>query len=127
MDIITITNEWGGTLTRCEAHIEAASRFLVGRKTREVTNHLPCRDCQDEYARRAMPEKFVEAVTAPGFVYVRKCRLGHDTFRAYHRDTTSPTGVRLVADVYGDDYRALVKAGRITGLAASALSPTEPR
>lgn len=127
MDIITLTNEYGGTLIRCEQHIEAASRFLVGRQTREVTNHLPCRDCEAEHARRAMPEKFVEAVTAPGFAYVRKCRLGHDTFRAYHHDGSSPTGVRHVADVYGDDYRALVQAGRLTGLAASALSPTEGR
>jgi hypothetical protein len=126
--LVSIRNRYGATLVTCEAHREQEMQFFFGAPMTEepAGEDGICQRCDEQRKHAALPARFVKAALAPEFAYARQgSRVSpwDDTIHVYHRDRTSPSGVRLAASLDQARYRGLVEDGAIREL--SALSPTE--
>lgn len=125
-------NAWGGHVVSCSEHEAELRVALLGELSATPTN-LPCWKCDEQKKKAeyqsAIPGLIRAALLSPKFSHTRFrswCNVG--IVYVYHRDETSPSGVRLAEGaeepVFEAVYDELYSAGMIRSSAAP-LSPTE--
>lgn len=116
----------------CADHAPAARtwRAFAGLPERAARDGEVCQQCEGLAKQTAMWDAEVPKVRAA----LLSDQLAHTRFRngtvyVYHRDSTSPTGVRMAAGLPADRYELLAAElrGQVFQGSLSPLSPTEGR
>ncbi len=126
MNLVNLTNQWGGTVQRCAAHLPAARKYLYGDVVESQVQGL-CTDCETERRHAELPS-VVRDLLLSGTV--SHTRFRYNAIHVYVRDHSSPTGVKLGASIdeprFDQVFNELRAAGKISS-GLSPLSPTEGR
>jgi len=121
------TNRFNAQLVTCAAHFDAYRQNFFGDLVNQGPTDKPCRLCVEAQQHAEHPAKVREALASPKLSHTRARRWGSYWFiTIYHRDETSPTGVRAAESCNEALFNELQRDLKLSS-SYSPLSPTEGR